>query len=301
MISISAQEAFAAYEAVRHRLPDAQPRTSVYRQISTLEEISADFDVFLLDAFGVLNIGETAIPGVRERVEAFRGAGKRVLVVSNAASVPKSALVKKYSRLGFDFPEDDIITSRATMASFMEDVEGIAWGVMQGDDPRMDDFADLSTTPLFDDPTAYREAGGFLLIGSGTWTEARQALLEDALREKPRRVLVANPDIVAPREVGFSAEPGYFAHRLADKTGVTPEFFGKPFANIYDLAYTHMGTVDRSRVLMVGDSLHTDILGAQTAGVASALVSQFGFFAGEDVSSAISTSGIVPDYVVARP
>ena len=38
---------------------------------------------------------------------------------------------------------------------------------------------------------------------------------------------------------------------------------------------------------MVGDSLHTDILGAQAAGVASALVARYGFFAGQDVDSAI--------------
>ena len=38
------------------------------------------------------------------------------------------------------------------------------------------------------------------------------------------------------------------------------------------------------------DSLHTDILGAQAAGVASALVARYGFFAGQDVDSAIERS-----------
>jgi len=52
---------------------------------------------------------------------------------------------------------------------------------------------------------------------------------------------------------------------------------------------------------MVGDSLHTDILGAKTAGVASALISDYGFFAGENVAAAIELAGIVPDFVVARP
>lgn len=301
MISISAQEAFAAYEAVRHRLPAAQTRAATYREIDTLDEVAAEFDAFLLDAFGVLNIGETAIPGVPERIEGFRAAGKRVLVVSNAASVAKSELRAKYDRLGFDFPEADIITSRDTMAAFMRGAKGMTWGVMQGSNAPMEDFSALALTSLGDDGAAYRDADGFLLIGSGTWTEKRQSLLENALQEVPRRVLVANPDIVAPRENGFSAEPGYFAHRLADKTGITPEFFGKPFGNIYDLALARLGGIDKSRVLMVGDSLHTDILGAQTAGISSALVSEFGFFAGEDIAAAIATSGIVPDYVVARP
>ncbi|WP_367181562.1 HAD-IA family hydrolase [uncultured Ruegeria sp.] len=126
-------------------------------------------------------------------------------------------------------------------------------------------------------------------------------MLESALLKRPRPVLVGNPDIVAPRENGFSSEPGLFAHRLADRTGVVPEFFGKPFGNIFELAFKRLGSVDKSRVLMVGDSLHTDILGARAAGIASALVSGYGFFAGHDIEDPIQKAGIVPDIVVTRP
>ncbi len=56
------------------------------------------------------------------------------------------------------------------------------------------------------------------------WTDARQTLLEASLQRAPRPVYVGNPDIVAPRENGFSTEPGSFAHRLADETGVSPQF-----------------------------------------------------------------------------
>jgi ribonucleotide monophosphatase NagD (HAD superfamily) len=154
---------------------------------------------------------------------------------------------------------------------------------------------------LADAPQDFAEAEGFLLVGSAGWTERRQALLVEALRHNPRPVLVANPDIVAPRETGFSAEPGHFAHRLADQTGLTPRFFGKPFANIYELAFARLGAVDRDRVLMVGDSLHTDVLGAQAAGIASALVAEFGFFAEGGAEEAIARCGIAPDFVIDRP
>jgi ribonucleotide monophosphatase NagD (HAD superfamily) len=52
---------------------------------------------------------------------------------------------------------------------------------------------------------------------------------------------------------------------------------------------------------MVGDSLHTDILGARTVGIASALIADYGFFAGHDAGKAVSASGIVPDFIVGRP
>ena len=83
------------------------------------------------------------------------------------------------------------------------------------------------------------------LLGSAGWTERRQTLLEAALQDWPRPVWVGNPDVVAPRQEGFTIEPGYYAHRLADRTGIVPRFFGKPFGNIFDTALARLdGAVD---------------------------------------------------------
>ena len=301
MTTISAEEAFLAYEAVRHRLPDFAPTGQPFKQADTLEDLADDFDVFLLDAFGVLNIGETAIPGTPQRIDNLKAAGKRVLVVSNAAGFPHAALLEKYTRLGYDFTPEDVITSRATLLAGLNGQPGLHWGLMATRSTGLRDLEGLNLTYLEEDPGPYADVDGFLMIGSAAWTTHRQTLLEEALIKHPRPVLVGNPDIVAPREQGFSTEPGHFAHRLADRTNVAPRFFGKPFTNIFDLAFKRLGPIDKSRVLMVGDSLHTDILGARTAGVASALISGYGFFAGEDVTAAIQRAGIVPDFVVSQP
>ncbi|MCG6884855.1 MAG: HAD-IIA family hydrolase [Silicimonas sp.] len=301
LTAMTSEQAFLAYEAVRHRLPVARSAGTAFRYAGTLAEVADEVDVFLLDAFGVLNIGEAAIPGTKERIDDLRAVGKRVLVVSNAAGFPHAALMEKYARLGYDFASEDVITSRATLLAGLNGRRDLHWGLMATRSTGLRDLEGLELTYLEDDAAPYADVDGFLMIGSAAWTEARQAHLEQALRERPRPVLVGNPDIVAPRENGFSTEPGHFAHRLADQTGIEPQFFGKPFVNIFDLAFARLGSVDRARVLMVGDSLHTDILGAQTAGVRSALISGFGFFAGQDVAQAIARTGILPDFVVERP
>lgn len=301
MITLTAEDAFSAYEAVRHRLPSAAVSDNAPRLARSLEDISGEFDAFLLDAFGVLNIGETPIAGTRERIDDLRDAGKRVLVVSNAASLPHDDLVEKYRRLGYQFDPEDIITSRLALAAAIGRQGVKRWGVMCAENTRLGDLGDLRALVLEDDAQPYEDVDGFLLIGSGSWTETRQVMLESALWSAPRPVLVANPDIVAPRETGFSAEPGHFAHLLADCTGVAPQFFGKPFANIFELAFARLGDIRKDRILMVGDSLHTDILGAQAVGVASALVADYGFFAGADVHGAIEQAGIVPDFILDRP
>jgi len=299
--ALTVDEAFAAYEAVRHRLPPVGGGGACEAHES-LADIADRFDAYLLDAFGVLNIGETAIPGVPARIADLRAAGKRVIVVSNAAGFPHAALMEKYARLGYDFAPDDVVTSRATMLAALNGERALRWGLMATRATGLRDLEGLDLTYLEEDPAPYAEVEGFLLVGSAAWTEDRQVLLEKALTARPRPVFVGNPDIVAPRERGFSTEPGHFAHRLADRTGVTPRFFGKPFADIYARAFAGLDPgIPRERVLMVGDSLHTDILGAQAAGIRSALITGYGFFAGHDAAGAIARAGIRPDYRITRP
>ena len=50
---------------------------------------------------------------------------------------------------------------------------------------------------------------------------------------------------------------------------------------------------------LVGDTLHTDVLGGRAAGMGAVLVADHGLFAGRDVRGYIARSGIVPDAVVA--
>lgn len=297
---LTPEDAFAAYEAVRHRLPRAGGHGAAER-IETLDDLADRFDVFLLDAFGVLNIGERAIPGVVDRITGLQARGKRCVVVTNAAGYPHAMLMSRYARLGYTFDPEDVISSRKTLLSALHAAPRQSWGMMATQRFGLDDLEGLDVTFLGEDPAVYDAVDGFLLLGSAEWTEARQALLEEALRIRPRPVWVGNPDIVAPREEGFSIEPGHFAHRLADATGVEPHFFGKPFGNIYELAFARLGPVDRSRVVMVGDSLHTDILGGQTAGIASALVLTHGFFERSDAADAMRRAEIFPDFALVTP
>lgn len=290
--------ALAAYLEVRHRLP-AATFPAEWQVADTLAEIVKPFDLVLLDAYGVLNVGETPVPGAAERVAALRAAGKAVMVVSNSAGYPKRRMMERYARLGFDFKPEEVVTSReALLAHLARDVPR-RWGVMLEGESGGDALDGLKTLRLGNDRAAYDAADGFLLIGSDGWTEARQGLLEASLEARRRPVLVGNPDLVAPREGRLTLEPGFFAHRLVDRTNIAVRFFGKPFPEIFELAMSRHA-VDPSRVLMVGDTLHTDVLGGRHMGFASALVTGYGALRDIDVAEAIRLSGMVPDFVVNR-
>ena len=293
-------EAFLGYESVRHRLP-AVSKSGQCLYLSNLEDLIDEIDVFLLDAFGVLNIGNTAIEGVPERVSKLQNIGKKVIVVSNAGGFPHALLMKKYANLGYSFDTEDVITSRKALLKGLLELPTQKYGLMATESLGRADLENIDIKYLSENIADYDNSDAFLLLGSAVWTEERQKMLLDSLKRNSRPVYVGNPDIVAPREGGFSVEPGSFAHRVADITGISPIFYGKPFRNIFDLAFERLGNFNPDRTVMVGDSLHTDILGGHNVGIKTALISGHGFFSGQGIDKPIETSGIKPDYILADP
>lgn len=291
--------AFDRYETIRPRLPAAS-FPSAARHADTLEDTFDDFDAYILDGFGVLNVGGTAISGAVERVAAMRAAGKAVVVLTNAATQPPQGAVAKYDGLGFTFTSDDIVSSRdvavAALGAFPAD---LTWGVTAAGAASMQGLP-IRTVALEDDPAAYEAMDAVLFLSSDAWSDARQARLAEALAVRTRPVVVANPDLVAPREEGLTLEPGHYAHELADAGLCVPQFFGKPFPNAFAAVMQRLGpgAPPRSRIAMVGDTLHTDILGGAAAGWGTILVAEHGLFKGRDVAGYIARSGIVPDVVV---
>jgi HAD superfamily hydrolase (TIGR01450 family) len=283
------------YEEIRPRLPSAAfPATS--RRISDLGELIDEIDVFVLDGFGVLNVGAAVVPGAPERMSALRAAGKRLFVLTNGASFPTEQSVEKYRRLGFDFCREEVVSSRDALARALAGRPKLRWGFAARADSAIGGLATRGLR-LGDDRAEYETADGFVLLSSGDWNQARQEMLVASLIARPRPVLVGNPDLVAPREDGLSIEPGFYAHEIADRTGCVPEFFGKPFASVFELMRERVGEVPGHRIAMVGDTLHTDILGGAAMGWRTVLVLDHGLVQGFDVEVLRRVSDIRSDFI----
>lgn len=291
---VDVETAFARYEAIRHRLPQARfPVTS--RRAATLSEVADDYDVFVLDAFGVLNVGERPIPGAVARVAELRARGKRLFVLTNGATHRRISALEKYGQLGFDFTAEEVVSSRDVAASALRAApEGFLWAAAAGPQAGFDDL-DARVADLEADPVLYDTADGFVLLSSATWRAGDQERLVASLTARPRPVVVANPDLVAPREAGLTLEPGWWAHDLADRAGVAPTYFGKPFQDAYDVIKARCPDVAPARMAMVGDTLHTDVLGGRAAGMGTVLILAHGLFAGRDAQTFVVRSGVRPD------
>ncbi len=297
---VDAEAAFARYEAIRPRLPEARfPARPL--ALPSLAAVADHVDGFLLDAFGVLNVGETAIPGAVARMAALRARGKRLAVLTNAASYTRAQLLAKYHRLGFDFAAGEVVASRdVAVAALGRIAPGAAWAAISA---AGDTFADIPARVVdaLADPGALDRADGILFLSTARWSGEWQHRLLAALDRRPRPLVVANPDIVAPREGGLTLEPGLFGHALLDALpGAEVHWIGKPFADAFAEGIARTG-LPPDRLAMVGDTLHTDVLGGAAAGCRSVLVTDHGLFAGRAAAGFIGASRIVPDFIIPSP
>jgi HAD superfamily hydrolase (TIGR01450 family) len=292
--TLTLARAFDRYEAIRARLP-AAGAAGLSREAPDLMAVAERYDGILFDSFGVLNVGETAIPGAAACLDALRAAGKRICILTNAASYTSAEAHGKYRRLGLDVRPEEIVSSRdVTFAHLEPRWPGLRWAAIATAE---DDFADTEADvcDLLGDEALWDAAEGFLFLSSARWSQELQDRLIAALTRRPRPVVVGNPDLVAPRETGLTIEPGFWAHDVQDRTGTAPVFFGKPYAEAFAIAAERVGG---GRLAMIGDTLHTDILGGQGAGCDTVLVTDHGLFAGRDVAPFVARSGIVPTWIL---
>lgn len=295
---LSGEQAFQHYEHVRERLPSAKFPDG-FQTSSGLLEIADEFDAFIFDAYGVLNVGATPIASAPDCIAALRALGKRVFVLSNGASYDAPANVIKFEGLGFDFSAPEIVSSRnAAEHALAKFDDKILWGAMAKADYTPDEIPQ-TTVKLADDPSLYDEVTGFLFLSTLDWNSERQKMLEQSFEKNPRPIIVANPDIVSPRENHFGIEPGYIGHRMIEKYQARIDFHGKPFPSVFDIVEERLaGEFERERICMIGDTLHTDILGGAARGWKTILVSDHGMFKGLDAAEYVARSGIVPDWIM---
>jgi HAD superfamily hydrolase (TIGR01450 family) len=292
---LTTQTIFDRYQEVRARFPQVSARKQSL-EIRSLLDIADQVDAFVFDAFGVLNVGETMIPGADIRLDQLRERGCAIRILTNAASYDRSGTIAKFKRLGLRLEDDEIITSREAA---LRNLDQGHWGVIASDTDPLSDLPD-TVTRLRETPEDYDKVDQFLFLSTADWTTSRQDLLLTTMQRRPRTLLIGNADLAAPRDDGFSVEPGHFGHQIADLFPDYVQFFGKPFPEVYDLAEASLPSLPSNRIAMCGDTLHTDILGAAARGWRTVLVTQDGLFAGYDTQPFSEQSRLFADWRLDR-
>lgn len=231
------------------------------RILQGLGEIAGDYDAILCDAWGVIHNGRELFPGVAEALTSFRRERGPVLVLTNAPR-PSNVIPAQLDRLGLPRDAyDGVVTSGdATMHAAHSLGEKIFYRIGPAKDDGLFDAMNLKLG-------SFEEAEAIFCSGleddlTETPEDYRDLLEKAAKRDLP--MVVANPDIV----VRFGDRMMFCAGALGElyeQMGGTQILGGKPHAPIYDLARDRLAKIAGAvpeRILVIGDGLGTDILGA---------------------------------------
>lgn len=300
MLSIALDDAWRVYLDARPRLPSFPPPVEP-RRVSGLLEVVADFDLVVFDAYGVLHVGGPALAEGLAAFRALREMGKPLCIVTNDVTHGPEDVCRGLNRRGYDLRPEEVISGRSLLPDIMEARTAGTWGVLATHAAeiaaRFDDCVPLGLEATAAD---YGAVDGFLFVDNNFWADSHPEILERSLRARPRPMIVCNPDVACPYLDFISLEPGHPAHVLAARGLTEVVFLGKPFGPVYDLVGRRFPGLARDRMLMVGDSPHTDVLGARNAGMKVLLV-ECGFLKGQDSLARCREAGLLPDYVSATP
>ena len=243
--------------------------------LAGIGDLAADFDGYIVDQWGVLHDGTQPYPGALVCLEQLRGAGKRIVVLTNSGQ-PEAANVRLMERMGFAAALFDrfvcagedarhAIATRAT--PFHAGLGRRCYAFTRGGDRSLLDGLDLEFVARVDD------ADFMLALGidspARSLADYEAELAAGAARGLP--MVCANPDIFRFSPNGLIAATGVLARRY-EALGGAVFYHGKPHPAIYASCLAALGNCAAERVIAIGDSVEHDVLGATRAGLTSALV-----------------------------
>ncbi|CAN5598399.1 HAD-IIA family hydrolase [soil metagenome] len=274
-------------------------------QLAEFKTVASNYKVIFFDAFGVLKNSEGLLPGIEHTFDWLRENGKDFYVLTNDASRGPHELAESYYRQGLQaIPPERIISSGMLAREYLDlkvrsgtvaylgteksahylETSGLkTLPISQVD---LKDVADINALVLLDDE-------GF------DWnTDLNKTV--NLLRKRNIPVIVANTDATYPvSKSRIAIAIGGVAKMIETIVGKQFIRFGKPDAQLFMFAYERLENashVSKRDILMVGDTLKTDILGGNKFGLDTVLVLT-GNTQPQDAEVLIRSTGIIPTYI----
>ena len=253
--------------------PLADHRRAMRDSLSDIDRLTRPYSTILCDIWGVIHDGAHLLPGADHRLQAFKRAGKKVILITNAPR-PASRIQAGLDRIGLPRTDYDAITSSGAAGIAALRALGRPVGFIGTAEDRADLVA--NGVEVVD--------GGFDDVAVTGLDEVRgqAAQYRDQLALLARRDVLLhclNPDRVVIHRGQRIACAGALAD-MYEALGGRTCWYGKPHRPIYEHALQLAGNPDLADVLAIGDGPVTDMLGAARLGIDALFVSG-GIHAGE--------------------
>lgn len=275
-------------------------------QLAHFKTVAAGYQVIFFDAFGVLKNYKGLIPGIADTFAYLRERQTLYYVLTNDASRSPDQLAESYWRLGLtDILPEMIISSGMLAREYLQlkvDHGTVAY-LGTPDSAHYIESADLHTLSISELTLEnIAEVSALVLLddeGFDWNTDINKAV--NLLRRRNIPVIVANTDVTYPVSKNrLAIAIGGIADMLETIVGKQFIRFGKPDAQLFMFAYERvqerLPTISKRNILMVGDTLRTDIIGGNKFGLDTALVLT-GNTAPHEAELRILSTGVIPTYV----
>lgn len=230
--------------------------------------LAAHYDVVLSDVWGVTHNGVAAFPEACDALVRFRAGGGAVILITNAPRRGE-AVCRQLDRYGVPREAyDGIVSSGDVTCTVMMQRPGQSVFHL-GPQRDISIFDGLGTrfAPL--EQADYVVCTGLFDDDTETPDSYREMLA--TMRKRSLFMVCGNPDVVVERGDRLV----YCAGAVADlygSMGGEVLYAGKPYAPIYEMAMAKAAAArkeagDKLRALAIGDSVRTDVKGAEAFGV----------------------------------
>ena len=244
----------------------------------------------MFDIDGVLEFQGKAYPGAVELLDFLRKKGVKIRILSNSTLKSRKVCTLRLNRHGFRVSEEEVITASWATARYLRTLNPKScWVMLKG--KGLDEFKEFNMddkAPQYIVVGDYREEFKF-----ENMNKALKLLLQGV------NLIVMIPEKVDHSLGGVELTVGAYGKMLEDAAGIKATYIGKPSIYMFDIALDSMG-IDRAKVLMVGDRVSTDIIGAKQAGIPSVLV-KTGEFKASDLIGDIQSDYIVDAVTDIKP
>ncbi|WP_295798031.1 HAD-IIA family hydrolase [Mucilaginibacter sp.] len=275
------------------------------KRIENFKSIIDKYDIIFFDAFGVIKTYQGLMPGIEKTFEYLLAQGKEYYIVTNDASRSPAQLAESYHKNGLSVITSDRIISSGMLTKEYLDLkvdDGIVAFLGTPESSHYIESSGLHTLPVREIDSSNIDkvnALAFLDDEGFDWCADLNKTV-NILRKRTIPVIVANTDRAYPvsiHDVGIAI--GGIAAMIESIIGKQFIRFGKPDSQMFMFAYDMIREyrpITKKQIVMVGDTLQTDILGGNKFGLDTVLVLSGNTLA-KDADNRITSTGIVPTYI----
>lgn len=218
----------------------------------------------LFDLDGTLYEGDAAIPGAREAIEYCKKKDIAVRFVTNTTSKPRWKICEQMRNLGIGVESEQIFTAPAAARSVLA-MRGLLRCHMLLHEELLRDLEGVESVEEYPQAVVIGDMGkGF---SYDRLNKAFRFLIED---EGCAFITLAKNRYFRGAE-GLNLDVGSFVAALEYATGRQAELVGKPASAFFEAALASMDA-PMEQVVVIGDDLEGDVLGAQSVGLKGILV-----------------------------